>query len=156
MKIVHNGYTYDVYVGQWTDLRRKKTPKERALMDAAVTHGTLFDGNGTPLTGAVAQRVRTRLLGTHDDPEWQAPDGRVNRPRRDGQRRYLLPGVWPWGHLPLLAGNQKAGKTTLVVGELVPALVVPGWRFLDRFDPVQWPGIYAGRQGAQPGRVASG
>jgi hypothetical protein len=55
----------------------------------------------------------------------------------DPQRRMLIPDLWTWGHKPVMSGNQKAGKTTLVTHELVPSLVVPGWRLFDHFPPAQ-------------------
>lgn len=48
--------------------------------------------------------------------------------------RWVIPGLWPWGHKPLLTGQPKAGKTSLVV-ELVATLLIEGHRFLDHFEP---------------------
>lgn len=96
----------------------------------AVREGDLYTDDGTPITGVTAQRLRHRLLGTYR----HLPSRRERRSA--GQRRMLIPGLWPWGTIPMLGGNPKAGKTTLVA-DLVTALVVPGYRFLDHFDPVE-------------------
>lgn len=48
--------------------------------------------------------------------------------------RWVIPGLWPWGHKPLLTGQPKAGKTSLVV-ELTAALLIEGHRFLGHFEP---------------------
>lgn len=53
---------------------------------------------------------------------------------RGGADRWLIPGLWPWGHIPLLTGQPKAGKTTAVV-DLVASLLLPGERFLGHFEP---------------------
>ncbi|MCU1679019.1 MAG: hypothetical protein JWM93_3777 [Frankiales bacterium] len=62
-----------------------------------------------------------------DEDEWW-----MRRPESAGH--WVIPGVWPWGYMPLLTGQPKAGKTSLVV-ELVASLLIPGRRFLDRFEP---------------------
>lgn len=48
--------------------------------------------------------------------------------------RWVIPGLWPWGHKPLLTGQPKVGKTSLVV-ELTAALLVDGHKFLGHFEP---------------------
>lgn len=49
-------------------------------------------------------------------------------------RKMLIPGLWPWGTIPALGGNFKAGKSTLIA-DLARALVnAPDDRFLGHFD----------------------
>ena len=47
--------------------------------------------------------------------------------------RWVIPGLWRWGHIPQLTGQPKVGKTTAVV-DLTASLLIPGRRFLDHFD----------------------
>lgn len=54
----------------------------------------------------------------------------------EDDNRWTIPGLWPWGHLPLLSGQPKAGKTTAVV-DLTASLLIPGRRFLNYFEPSQ-------------------
>lgn len=56
----------------------------------------------------------------------------------DEDERYRVDGLWPAEGRVLLPAPAKAGKTTLVVGNLIPALV-DGGAFLGRFkvDPVK-------------------
>lgn len=58
------------------------------------------------------------------------------RSQPEDDTRWTIPGLWPWGHLPLLSGQPKAGKTTAVV-DLIAALLIPGRRFLNYFEPSQ-------------------
>ncbi|HEU5025240.1 MAG TPA: AAA family ATPase [Spirillospora sp.] len=140
MRISYQGKTYrllgPVHAGAefvTEDLRgRPRVPVAPELRDELIREGALTRDDGTPITGRPAQRVRDRLLGTYDHlPRWGDRDRRDEAPRR-----MLIPGLWPWGHIPVLGGNAKAGKTT-IVADLAKALVLPGYRFLGHFDPVE-------------------
>lgn len=48
--------------------------------------------------------------------------------------RWVIPGLWPWGHMPQLTGQPKVGKTVAVVN-LTASLLIPERRFLDHFEP---------------------
>lgn len=54
----------------------------------------------------------------------------------DGGTRWVIPDLWPWGHIPLLTGQPKVGKTTMLA-DLTASLVIPGRRFLDHFQPAE-------------------
>lgn len=57
----------------------------------------------------------------------------------DGGTRWVVPGLWPWGHLPLLTGQPKVGKTAMVA-DLTATLVIPGRQFLGHFEPADLTG----------------
>ncbi|SNS11474.1 AAA domain-containing protein [Actinomadura meyerae] len=139
MRISYQGKTYrligPVHAGAelvGADVRGNyRAPVAPELRGELIRQGQLTQDDGTPITGRPAQRVRDRLLGTYDHlPQWGDRDRRDDAPRR-----MLISGLWPWGHIPVLGGNAKAGKTTLVA-DLAKALVLPGYRFLGHFDPV--------------------
>ncbi len=100
--------------------------------------GVITDRRGRRLDGAALDRMRHRLLGTYD----HLPQSRVFADRlgvgSTPDRRWLITGLLPWGTYPMLGGNPKAGKTTLVV-DLVPSLIVPGRKFLDYFEVPEVP-----------------
>ena len=103
------------------------------LLDFVRTASFWVDGE--PMADLPSRRLRARLL----DPEaelnkWEdrQPGSRVPRE----ERRWLIPGLWPWGTTPLLTGQPKAGKST-VVADLVASLAIPGRRFLHHFEPVE-------------------
>lgn len=48
--------------------------------------------------------------------------------------RWVIPDLWPWGHMPMLTGQPKAGKSSAVV-DLTASLLMPGRKFLDHFEP---------------------
>lgn len=99
-----------------------------------VGEGTILGRDDEPLTGAALERVRARLLGRYADLPRPAA---FSASRRTSEaQRWLIPGLWPWGTIPMLGGNPKAGKTTLVV-DLVASLAVPGRRFLGGFEAAQ-------------------
>lgn len=135
--IRHEGHTYKVQVSSPTGgpaalkaVFRQPVSEERQW--ELIRKGEFLNDDGTPLEGRAAKRVRDRLLGTYDHLPGRSRGGT----RGDGPRRMLIPGLWPWGHIPMMGGNPKAGKTTLVA-DLTRALVIPGYRFLGCFDPVE-------------------
>jgi hypothetical protein len=141
-RIEYQGKTYERglvwdgtdYVEAWVP-EQYASPGQDVPIETLVAKGTILDRSGEPVPEASLQHVKDRLLGTYDLPEWTRYDLRHTGPSRRGEpRRFLIPGLWPWETIPLLSGNQKAGKTRLVAGELVPSLLVPGWRFLDHFE----------------------
>lgn len=69
-----------------------------------------------------------------DHNRWQPSDGEWWTRGPESAGHWVIPGVWPWGYMPLLTGQPKAGKTSLVV-ELVASLLIPGRKFLDHFEP---------------------
>jgi hypothetical protein len=110
-------------------------PVERELRERLVREGVITRlSDGAVLTGTEEVVARMRLArairGQDWGNSWDEPVPPPAAPARD-----LIPGLWPWGTVPTLGGNPKAGKTLLVVN-LTAALVVPGRRFLGRFEPV--------------------
>ncbi len=107
--------------------------EELERLTAAIREGVIFSENegGSPLQGVRLQRVRDRLLGTYDGlPGTSSLD---SRRAREPKPRFLIETVWRHGTIPMLGGNAKAGKTSLVC-DLCAALLLPERRFLDRFD----------------------
>jgi len=122
MRIVHLRREYDPYGrgSDWAGLPHDQ--REEVLVE-----GIYLTPDGEPMSEAVAKRVRHRLLGTFDHlprPGDTAGAGEVS---------YLLDGLWMRGAIPILSGNQKAGKST-VVADLAVSLLTPGRRFLGRFE----------------------
>jgi len=130
MKLVVDGKPTDITVTDWRSRRENASPEQQDRMDRWVVEGTLTDDSGKPLDPTTAKRVVARLLGTYD----HLPSPGAFRHRESGARRWLIPGLWPWGTVPMLGGNPKAGKTTLAA-DLTASLGVHGRRFLDFFEP---------------------
>lgn len=88
--------------------------------------------DGSPMPEISAKRVRARLLHPEEGiGDWERRQPGAQIP--EGERRWLIPDLWPWGTTPLLTGQPKAGKSTLVA-ELVASLAIPGRKFLDHFE----------------------
>lgn len=135
MKIEHNGLEVPFEgVHHWPSSREVADTRQRERMDEKVREGVLTDDHGAPLPEKVARRVRSRLLGTYDHMPAPTTFGE-SRERNRGGGRWLIPGLWRWGTIPMLGGNPKAGKTTLVA-DLCAALTEPGRQFLGHFEPV--------------------
>lgn len=130
MRFIYDGEVQQATLFEWLD-RWEANPEQREAMDEWAREATILNDEGEPLAGRALQRFRDRLLQTYDD----MPRLGVRR-RTLGPRRFLIPGLWPWGTIPALGGNYKAGKST-VVTDLARALVVSGYRFLDYFEPVE-------------------
>lgn len=128
MKVTHNGKTQQFCLDDW--LEAWANPDKRRWMTDLAREGEIATDEGVPIEGVSLQRLRNRLLGIYDD----RPPLLRGRRTLPGERPWLIPGLWPWGTIPALGGNPKAGKTTIVT-ELVPALLNDEHRFLDYFDP---------------------
>jgi hypothetical protein len=109
--------------GYWTAV-------EIELATRRLNDGRFLSPDGSVMPEANARRLRHRILGTYgfhalSRDRVQVPPG-----------RWLIPGLWRWGHIPMLAGNPKAGKTSLLI-EMTAALLIPGYRFLGTFEPAE-------------------
>lgn len=120
-------------IDDWKLQRGERSPEGQQHMDEAAREGVIHV-DGKRLVGPTLDRLRTRLAGTYDDfPQM----GRGLSAGVGGEpRRWLIPGLWPWGYKPALYGNHKAGRSTLVA-ELAAAIMLcgEGYRFLDHFAP---------------------
>jgi hypothetical protein len=103
---------------------------------AMVKEGIITDRQGRRLHGAALDRMRHRLLGTY----LFAPLSAVGELGNNvpGNSRWAIPGVWPWGTFPQVAGPKKGGRTLFMI-ETAAALVVPDHRFLGWFPPAEIP-----------------
>lgn len=131
LTIEFEGEVYDPNSSVWDDLPEMGMPLDptmRDLRDRMYREGVLLL-DGAPLSGLAERRVRSRLLGTYANLV-PVEGFRIHTQRA---RRFLIPGLWPWGHIPMLGGPPKVGKTTLVA-DLAASLLVPGRHFLDHFD----------------------
>lgn len=89
--------------------------------------------DGKPMPEINAKRLRRRLLNPEANiGRWEARHPGAQVP--EDERRYLIPGLWPWGTIPLVTGQPKAGKTRMVC-DLGASLAIPDRRFLDHFEP---------------------
>lgn len=131
--------TKHVEVLDWIEERRNASPEVRDQMDLDAESGELLTADGQPLSPEAERQGRRRLLDRFGILE---PNGQHHFAPTFGQyaretepSEWLIPGLWPSDTIPMLAGNHKAGKTTLVT-DLVASLVTPERPFLDRFGPV--------------------
>jgi AAA domain len=108
-------------------------PREQKRLRQMVLKGNITSLLGRQLEGADLVRMRNRLLGTYD----ALPPPKVLWDRLHAEaaqeRRWLVSGLWPWGHKPMLGGNKGAGKTPVVI-DLVASLIIPGRKFLNYFE----------------------
>lgn len=128
--LIHEGAIYDPFErGRRTDWRdfMFEQPEEARR---AVAEGSLITPFGDELAPAVAKRVKARLLRAYAD--MPAP----GTSRDDEIGRWLIPEVWRWGHMPMLSGQPRAGKSTLVV-DLIASLLMPERRFLGHYEPAE-------------------
>lgn len=123
----------------WIYLRSNASSGELAQMDRAAAEGLITDARGYAMTGAVLKRMRARLGMVFD---WRPNDvpalmsnmvGSYSR-LSSSAGRWLVPGLWRSGTIPFLGGPPKVGKTTMVE-DLAAALAIPGYRFLNHFEP---------------------
>lgn len=129
MKIVHaNGTVEQFTLSELQESLDAADDKRRAVLENLIRTAELMTHDDRPITGATRQRLVARCLGTYDH---------IPRPGdyTPSDQSWLVPELWPWGTKPMLGGNPKAGKTT-VITDLAVALVKPGYRFLGHFDPV--------------------
>lgn len=110
------------------DLALALPPDYRARI---ARESTFLGADGTPLAGLAEKRARNALAGTYASRPVPTVLGGG---RRNEARPMLIPGLWPTGIMAMLSGQPKVGKTTLLVDSLA-ALLIPGRRFLDYFEP---------------------
>lgn len=112
----------------WSKVRGTMGGKE--IIENASRSGGIRRG-GVPLEGKTLERTVRRLLGQYED----LPP--VFDPTSPGWAfRDYLPGLWSHGTSPAFVGPKGWGKTKLLC-DLCAALIIPGRRFLQHFDPVQ-------------------
>lgn len=110
-------------------------------LETVMEEGIYFDSEGEEITGPRRDRVRDRLHG--EQPRPLAVSGIGGNPFLDedgsaAETTWLIPGMQAWGTGVFLGGAPKSGKTELVA-DLVAALLVPGTRFLNYFEPADLP-----------------
>ena len=118
---------------EWYDLWMVSSDHQRDQMREWASEAEVTSDDGTPLTGATLFRMRQRLVSrcVSSGLALGSPVAKPKPPQRP-----LIPGLMQYGTIPTLGGPPKVGKTTLLVN-LTAALVVPGFRFLDYFEPVE-------------------
>ncbi|MCK8468088.1 AAA family ATPase [Microbacterium sp. KSW4-16] len=125
--IIHGGRQFDPFGERWRENWTSVPDAEAEERRRVIAEGTFVLPDGDTLSASSTKRVRARLLGTYAGA--RAP-GYV-----DGEPgRWLIPDVWRWGHIPMLSGQPRAGKSTLVV-DLIASLLIPERRFLDHYPP---------------------
>lgn len=129
MKIIHDGKAHQFDYFEWVSTWREH-PERRDSMERIAREGMLTDDDDAPITGAAEKRLRARLLRTYADIASNFGGSIGN----GEPRRFLVPGLWPWGTIPALGGNWKAGKSTIVT-DLTRTLLIPDYRFLGHFGP---------------------
>lgn len=136
MKIIHEGRAIAVgesevfQPDEWSSIYDHADLGQREQMERIVREGVICDDDGEPFDAHTTKLLRTRLAAT-PRPE-SLPLGYSRSSRQPV--RWLIPGLWRWGTYPMLGGNPKAGKSTILC-DLSAALTVPGRRFLDHFEP---------------------
>jgi hypothetical protein len=118
-------HTLDEWNEQWDNA----SSNHREQMEEWASTATITLDDGTALTGAALFRMRQRLINRRVTQTLP-----LSFSKETPESRALIPGLWNWGSIPTLGGPPKVGKTTLLV-DLVAALVVPGYRLLDYFEP---------------------
>jgi hypothetical protein len=105
------------------------SPNGKRPLRQLVEEGRLLSLDYEPVTGDALKLLKARLLWEYDHIPFP---GDVPQLQDD----WLIRDLWLDGTIPVLAGQYKVGKSTLVVTELVPSLLVPGHRFLNHFEPI--------------------
>lgn len=124
---------------QWGQGYRRAAPERREELDRLVRGGT-FERDGLVLKDAALTLARQRLLraqvdDSHRGGGWANRWDDLHRSERTGQpMRMLIPGLVPWGWVPMLGGPPKVGKTK-VVANYSAALALPAYRLFDHFEP---------------------
>lgn len=134
--IIRNGKaTWDFL--ELYDAVRYGTPKTvQAAQEFIRTAEILMPDGSEPVPARVAHVYRTEILrpdvlGEFVYSRWAYT---VAQDKPHDKPRDLIPGLWPWGTIPLLAGQPKAGKTTLAI-DLLTSLLDSERPFLGRFGP---------------------
>lgn len=91
----------------------------------------LPDGKVLDHDDPLRERIVARLLG---DSEMLAPVFDPSTP--EAQRRPYLPGLWNHSTTPAFVGPKEWGKSRFLC-PLAAALIIPGRRFLDFFEPAE-------------------
>lgn len=139
--ILADGTERPLEVNAWVEKRQDATPDIRDEMEQLIMSGDLRTDAGERLDPEREKRVRRRLLGSAFEhlPELLTYGDQRRYQSSAESSRWLIPGLWRSGTIPMLGGNHKSGKTT-VAADLVASLVVPDRLFLDRFGPALWDG----------------
>lgn len=118
---------------EWYDLWEASSDSQHEQMREWASEAQVSLDDGTPVTGAALFRMRQRLVSRRvaRGLALGSPLAKAKPPQRP-----LIPGLWQWGTIPTLGGPPKVGKTTFLAN-LTAALLVPGFRFLDHFEPVE-------------------
>lgn len=112
----------------WADEWESLTPEAADARRSVLSHGT-FWRTAAQLSPAQTKYERAKILGTY-----QALPSAFAR-RASADVRPYIPGLWHHKSVPMLGGPPKVGKSLLIC-DLVAALVITGRRFLDHFEPV--------------------
>jgi hypothetical protein len=115
-----------------------ETGKFETLLDTnlrarLIDEGTFLLPDMSPME-AVAQRRMRAFIAQKDSLKGVSDSFVEDMDFQPDEPRWVIPGLWRWGTIPMLSGQPKAGKSTLAV-ELTAALTTPGARFLDHFEP---------------------
>ncbi|MES1212414.1 MAG: AAA family ATPase, partial [Leifsonia sp.] len=98
------------------------------LRDEIAVDGVFLCPDDEPVDPA--EQRRRRLYFARSDVLRGVSDAFVENAEFDAvldEPRWVIPGLWRWGTIPLLTGQPKAGKTHFGT-ELATALVTPGSR----------------------------
>ncbi len=129
--VLHEGLTFDIDPADWEDRRwlSRAGESERARWLDAFERGDLYV-EGVRLGENQARRQRSAITGKFRDPPpvWDATI--------EGPTRALIPGLQTYDSFPAFIAPKWWGKTSLIT-QLGAALVIPGFRFLGVFGPVQ-------------------
>jgi hypothetical protein len=126
-----SGNTYEIPWGAapYTMIGRSQDGLVSRPLRQLVKQGELFTRDGKPITGDTRKRMKAMLLQKYD--HLPLP-GEVVAQTLD----WLLAGLWRENMIPLLSGQYKTGRSMFVATELVSTLVVPGFRFLNHYEPI--------------------
>lgn len=97
------------------------------------------DRHGEAITGANRQRLIDRFEGTWSEMPAPRTLADVDHER---ERRWLIPGLQPWGTIPMLGGPPKVGKTLLAI-DYAAALILNTGLSDDGVDPYRFLGHFA-------------